>query len=554
MQAVTVAIGPAGVTYFAQQLVANRLVSTLAGLRPPDKSFSLPDFIAYGVGYTDSVSNLKVNLSSGSLSGFHPLYQSVAQQTGGKFLLSFGAPSFTVNYNWFESYHDYACFPSCYGSNCSSSDPQNSFGYGPVIGNLATTVTLGFVFDSGSDTYQMNVVGSTGVATNVTPNIPGKSVLQEEDTGCFTSHVSDATASAMSTIDFATPISALFPPLWRSIPASGQLTPDIRYDFAVGDSGLTFPSDNGIAIGVTGSVTYKGQPYPGTPPTGLPVPPVPTDTNHLQVYVSDYELNALHWAYFQAGLLAVTVEAAQLQDPDVLKCKTYVPMIPAFKPYSAFAMQAKVVPKAAPVAAFELVYQLTDAVMNQLQQQLPSNVYQQLSGLQGNAYAARADLESDLAAAGVAQTYYGTIETAAKSMGMVVTQNLEFTLTIENGVTPQPNLVFDLQRTDILQNLGLGQTAGGAQTLQYSFRRVSYAATFVSTTVPNFDKQDFGGLIWPVAGEPRYEDALAAMGKTGVPIPIMAGFQFVFQKAQLSIQQGYVSVLSQVAFKGTSLI
>jgi hypothetical protein len=272
------------------------------------------------------------------------------------------------------------------------------------------------------------------------------------------------------------------------------------------------------------------------------------------VYVSDYELNALHWAYFQAGLLAVTVEAAQLQDPDVLKCKTYVPMIPAFKPYSAFAMQAKVVPKAAPVAAFELVYQLTDAVMNQLQQQLPSNVYQQLSGLQGNAYAARADLESDLAAAGVAQTYYGTIETAAKSMGMVVTQNLEFTLTIENGVTPQPNLVFDLQRTDILQNLGLGQTAGGAQTLQYSFRRVSYAATFVSTTVPNFDKQDFGGLIWPVAGEPRYEDALAAMGKTGVPIPIMAGFQFVFQKAQLSIQQGYVSVLSQVAFKGTSLI
>jgi hypothetical protein len=256
-------------------------------------------------------------------------------------------------------------------------------------------------------------------------------------------------------------------------------------------------------------VTYGGNPYPGQPPSALPVPPVPTDGHHLQAYVSDYELNALHWAFFEAGLLAVTVDADQLQDPDILKCKTYVSMIPAFKPYVAFAMQAYVAPKQAPVVGFQAVYELTQSVMTLLQQQLPSNVYQQITGLQGNAYATQAALESDLAAAGVAQTYYATIETAAKSMGMVVTQDLEFTLTIQNGANPEPNLVFDLARVDILQNLGLGQT-GQAQTLKYSFEHVSYEATFVSTTVPNFDKQDFGGMIWPVAGEPRYDEALAA--------------------------------------------
>jgi hypothetical protein len=46
---------------------------------------------------------------------------------------------------------------------------------------------------------------------------------------------------------------------------------------------LTFPGGKGLAIGVTGTVTYKGKPYPGTPPTGLPVPPPPTDEHHLQL-------------------------------------------------------------------------------------------------------------------------------------------------------------------------------------------------------------------------------------------------------------------------------
>jgi hypothetical protein len=168
----------------------------------------------------------------------------------------------------------------------------------------------------------------------------------------------------------------------------------------------------------------------------------------------------------------------------------------------------------------------------------------------GDAYVSKAELEADLSGAGVGQTYYETIEKAAKSIGMVVTQNLAFTLDIQNGATPQPTLVFDVARKDILENLGLG-VKGDVQTLQYGFRRVKAVATFVSTTIPHFDKKNFGDLIWPVAGEPRYDETLMAMGKTGVPLPMMKDFQFHFEQAQVSIQQGFVSVLAQVAFKGT---
>jgi hypothetical protein len=102
-----------------------------------------------------------------------------------------------------------------------------------------------------------------------------------------------------------------------------------------------------------------------------------------------------------------------------------------------------------------------------------------------------------------------------------------------------------------MDNLGLGVT-GNAQTMKFGFRRVKAQATFISSTVPGLTKevgQYFGVLIWPVSGEPRYTATLVAMGQTGVPIPIMSGFQFLFQEAQLSIQTGFVSILAKVAYK-----
>jgi hypothetical protein len=548
MQALTLAIGPAGIQYFAQELVVEELVKSLSGLKPPDRQISVPDFSTVGVGGESDFSNVKINLARGSTSGLQPRYQSIAQRKDGQFQLRFSADHFTANYAWDETYHEYGCTKVNGNRWCTDEDHQKSLSYSPGVGSLATSLTLGFTYDQPTQSYDIKVIGSSGKASNMSPNIPEDSILQWEE-GCFITHVSALTAQSVAAIDFNTALAQLLGEMVRSIRASGELTPDIRFEFAPGDSGITFPGDQGMAIGVTGRVSYKGQYYTGAAPAPLPVPPPPADTHHVQAYVSDYEVNALHWAFFKAGLLNTIVKPSDLPDPNLLKVKTYSSAIPSLQPYAACVMQAQVSPKQPPVVAFQEVYEFTKAVMQVLQQQLPSNIYQQLAGVDGNAYVSKAELEADLSGAGVGQTYYETIEKAAKSMGMVVTQNLAFTLNIENGANPLPNLLFAIDRTDILGNLALGES-GSAQTLQYAFKRVKARASFVSTTIPHFDHQGFGGLIWPAVGEPHYDSALQAMGKVGVPLPMMKDFQFHFEQAQVSIQQGYVAVLAQVAFKG----
>ena len=167
-------------------------------------------------------------------------------------------------------------------------------------------------------------------------------------------------------------------------------------------------------------------------------------------------------------------------------------------------------------------------------------------------------MESDFTICKVDKQYWPMIEKASATSGMVVSQNLEFKLVIENGANPQPDLVFDVARTDILQNLRLAWS-GTAQTMQYDFINMNNTGTFVSTTVPGFDnknskkdfKKDFHDLIWPVVGEAAYATVLSQMGKKGVPLPIMKDFQFHFESAKLSVQPGFVSILANVQFKGS---
>ena len=53
------------------------------------------------------------------------------------------------------------------------------------------------------------------------------------------------------------------------------------------------------------------------------------------------------------------------------------------------------------------------------------------------------------------------------------------------------------------------------------------------------------GNIYGIAG------MVIAIGTT-LALPIMSGFQFAFADAVLSVQQGFVSILAQVAFKGSA--
>lgn len=568
MQAVTIAIGKAGITHFAQQLIADELVSVLSTLKPPDQSFSVPKFS--NVHYANAV----ITLAGTSLTGFKPVFQGVVQQAGGTFTVTLLAESFSANYNWSESYD----FEYCYRDPDTGEwycDPwtrvnNNDQQWSPAFGSLTVSVQLGFVYDQASSAYQLKVLSSSAAIGGETATIPGWSCLELGQAPCSADTAAmDAANKSIQNIDFGAPISTLFAGLVDSIPASGQLTPDITYSYALGDSGLGFPGDDGITVGATGTVTYKGQEYPGAkpPPLPVPLPPAPADPHHLRLYVSSYEMDALHWAYYRAGLLAVTVspdDDPPPPDPGIFKVKTWSRKIKALGPYVTDEMSATVAPNTAPTIAFQDVWIFTKKVMGTLQGALPTDVYQAISAsFGGNAYVAVSDLEADLTTAAVPTQYVKTIEDTAKSVGMAVTQDLQFTLTIQNRTATPPVIVFDLSRTDVLQDLELGVAKGGAQTLKYAFTPVNGLGDVTGgakatldtkkTTVPGFVAENdptFGDDIWPNTGEPAYDTLLKDMGTgTGVPLPVMSGFRFLFEQAELSIQEGYVSILAELAYK-----
>jgi hypothetical protein len=550
VQAITVAIGPVGITYFGQTMLGSNLVTALGRLAPPNRSIDAPDIKTRGPKWTRDCTKIRIDLSGGGMSGFTPTYGGITQRDKGQFQVALSAGGFDATYSWNETWHERFCSVRCAGSDRKG----GPFAYSPHFGGLAVQVLLDFKYDQPTNAYDVDVLGTTATPSAVSANVPAASVIQGEEQQCFSSHVSDATAGAVAGIDFGRPIAGLLGPLFKSIPASGHVTPDITYDFAVGPSGLTFPGNQGLAIGVTGAVKYKGEPYQGKPEPVLPVPPVPTDANHLRVYVSSYEFDALNWAFFKAGLLTHTLLPHDVTPADLLEVDTYVSAIPEFADYSGCGMQAQVTPKQPPTTAFQLVWEFTKEAMQLLQQQLPASEYKKITRLDGHNYVTQDDLHQRLKAAGVTDAKSVTIvERATQIMGMVVKHDLEFKLTIQNEDQVKPNLVFDVVRTDVLQNLSLGVTDSGktkTQTLKYDFKPVTSTGTFVSSTIPGLEEKAkaFHDLIWPVVGEPRYDQALANLGKTGVPLPIMQGFHFLFDHAQLSIQDGYVSVLAQVQF------
>lgn len=541
MQALTMAIGPAGIDYFAQRLVAPSVVGEWNRVRLNENIIALPTFkVPFVQTASSEISQMKIQLSNGTLSGFAPRYESISQIAGGKFPMLFSARNFTANYDWHESYQRVDI--KRVSGRSKPSYPQGKFKYAPGIGLWTIDVMLEFSFKP-SKGYEL-MFRSTGEtkSSSLSANFPAESVIQKrkQNEECFASKASELTHEGLMQFMFQ---------YFKSIPASGALTTDIYYEFALGDSGLKFPEDNkGIKIGMIGKVRYRDQEYTGQTPPTLPVPPPPTDKNHVQVYVSDYLINALHWAYYKAGLLTTRYTPSQPPHPDVLKVATYASAIQALKPYENSEMNALVVPQQAPVTTFQEVYQFTTEAMKSLDQRLPSDVYQRILEMEDTGYAAWAKVVEALETAEVPTQHNDTIRNATKGMGMVVKQDLKFTLTIQNGEPEQPNIIFSVARTDILNNLGLGIT-GNAQTLKFGFRRVEAVATFISSTVPELTKnigRSFGTLIWPVLGEPQYNATLKKMGETGVPITIMSGFQFLFEEAKLSVQQGFVSILAKV--------
>ncbi len=82
MQAITLAIGKNGITFFAQHYLADALSALLGKMTPPDKSVPVPNFTGGVVGDSYDYSNIKIKLTGGSLRNFSAALNKVVQGVG----------------------------------------------------------------------------------------------------------------------------------------------------------------------------------------------------------------------------------------------------------------------------------------------------------------------------------------------------------------------------------------------------------------------------------------------------------------------------------------
>ncbi|MCU1266501.1 MAG: hypothetical protein JWM21_2819 [Acidobacteria bacterium] len=551
LQGITVAISPSGIQYFTNVLLVNEIVQALQKVSPPNNSINAGDInLSSSKAGSSWANNIVIALSSGSMSSFSPTFQSITQGDNGEFTLTLLANNFQAKFNWNEQYDDVFC--SIIG--CHTMDHQNNnYPYSVGFSQMTITVVFEFFFSPRTNQWVFQFNSSTVTTSGVSPNIPSNSIVNSEEyAGCFSTQVSGATKAAVDTIDFSTPIQALIQPLFQSISASGNLTPNIAFDFSQGPSGLTFPGNSGIAAGVTGNVTYKGQPYAGTNPPQLALPPIPAN-NHLNYYASDYTFDALMWAFFEEGDLVATATPGNIPDPGALNTSSYNngPLQALYNAYPDKPMTANIAALVAPTVQFRQIYDLTSANIGTLQNQLPPTVYTQLQVLTGSVFMDEPSFLAGLVNAlgqATADQYKTVIESVALVVGAVVAHSDQVVLNVIDAGQTIPVITFNVSQTDILQAFVLG-ISGTTQTLQFAFQIVDALTTtqFISSPIPGINSGDFS-YIWNFALQMPYSTEVAEIGKKGVCLPRIQGFDFLFSQATITLEPGYANVLSDVQY------
>jgi hypothetical protein len=383
MQALTLAISLTGLRYLVQYYLGGSMESVLStGLVPPDTTVPVQDIVvdptkAGSTRYT----NIRVSLSGGSLENFKPIFQSLTQGDNSRFTITLVASGMSVHYTWSEHYE-------IWEGPHDSGPGGGTWPYSMSVGSF--TITVPFSLTQQARSYTLTVGKVSATPTGMQPNIPGKSIVQEQPGPCFTQAVDGTTVQALENIDFSTAVQNLLQNLFGTIPASGQLTPDIVFNFTEGDSPLAFSGNEGLTVGVTGNTTWKGEAYAGGTPPSLAIPSVPA-TNHVHLFASDYQFNELYWAFYKDGRLDTTIIGGQLPDPGMLNTKYYQngALAPLYRKYPNLPMTVGVAPQTAPTVTFQTAYQLSfgdNGVLTTQEMALPPNVYQELESIQGTVY------------------------------------------------------------------------------------------------------------------------------------------------------------------------
>jgi hypothetical protein len=571
MQPVTVAISPAGISYLLQTLIGNQVAKALEdNLTPPNYSFTVPDFnyLPGGDAFEHDYSGITISLSGGAFKSFTPVFSGCVQgpDDNSQFTISMTVSNLDMDYNWNESFTSQLFTWNRGGMKVPAGQPtpnNNNYGYSVNLPSLSITAVFKLSVVGGA--YELTYVSSSADPGNPQPNIPGASILNQQQATCgYAAHISAATVQQLDNMDYGGCVAAALKPIFASIGQSGSLGP-VQFDFlAPGDSGLAFPGGGGVQLGAKGTVSVNGSPFPATPPADLALPSIPTGNpaKHAAYYIQDYEVDALFWGFFAAGILKATLAPGDLKDPQALKTETYaggsLNILPMKYP-NAF-MTADLTAKAAPTVFFTTIYQFTDASLARIQKDMGSAWAQysdEISELNPGTYSSQSGLEAQLQAIDPGlMTYAAAIENDTAVTGIIAQHDVRCVLNVLKGGQPVPVITFDVAQTFAMQGLQLGlSSTKTTQSVVFDFIQPSDIfpkPTFVSSTLPGVNNADFSD-VWD-ALRPNWQDVFAQVGTAGVPLPRIPGFDFLFDQATVAVNpavagaDGYVAITTDLTY------
>jgi hypothetical protein len=153
-------------------------------------------------------------------------------------------------------------------------------------------------------------------------------------------------------------------------------------------------------------------------------------------------------------------------------------------------------------------------------------------------------------------TYAAAIENDTAVTGILAQHDVRCVLNVLRAGQPVPVITFDVAQTFAMQGLQLGlSSTKTTQSVIFDFIQPSDIfpkPTFVSSTLPGINNADFSD-VWD-ALRPNWQNAFAAVGKAGVPLPRIPGFNFLFDQAAVAVNpavagaDGYVAITTNLAY------
>mgnify|MGYP000198917851 CR=1 FL=1 len=469
MQAITLSISQKGIEYLADKIISSAAIKFLDEMSPPDINIAVdafsppPDMSGYYIFRT-----VNIHLSKGQLSRYKAVFEGikllkVSSGVGAKFDLCFSIKDFSAHYQWLESYHLFWKMTRSGAHKNQVTDKGerlNRYNFSPLFSSLNINAVLKFSYRPPSQSYELEEDAIVGKANTSRHNIPQDSILQVQPRLCFNDEVKSATTKMIEALGFGTYLCTLFNKTFSSIPRSGRLSEDMIFDFSFANelagTSLRYQQDDsgdakGLTLGMSGGMqwvdkTGQAHTYEEAPPN-VPNPPIPSDDDifPVNIYISNYGINASLWAYYKSGRFNATLRPEDLKTPQLLHSNTYENIAPLFHYHRRIDMNFDIQPMEAPTTRFRQVFTFSAETMVLLEKKLPADTFDKLQALSGQTLLDLESLSHVLKDSHLNTQQIAMVKDFSTATGLILSHTINFTITMLDDNTSHHKIDYEIE-------------------------------------------------------------------------------------------------------------